>query len=209
MGPGGLATPNRAGVCGRPPTTRPLLTVREDGGCIVLVLGVGRCAFRPPRVVFVLGLVSLINSLTSGKKSPFRIYTSPLRAQHGTTGWGLPSPPGRLHASHEGTSASRHASLDPRPFSAIRAGLIGAEKPAAAASGPYARGCSEGAACGCAGRRPKATGHVDSLGCRRSTSPSAFGSCGGCASLQDGHSRAGDQPLRQPAADCFGTPPAR
>ena len=32
MGPGGLATPNRAGVCGRPPTTRPLLTVREDGG---------------------------------------------------------------------------------------------------------------------------------------------------------------------------------
>ena len=68
MGPGGLATPNRAGVCGRPPTTRPLLTVREDGGCIVLVLGVGRCAFRPPRVVFVLGLVSLINSLTPGKK---------------------------------------------------------------------------------------------------------------------------------------------
>ena len=37
-------------------------------GCIVLVLGVGRCAFRPPRVVFVLGLVSLKNSLTSGKK---------------------------------------------------------------------------------------------------------------------------------------------
>jgi len=69
MGPGGLATPNRAGVCGRPPTTRPLLTVREDGGCIVLVLGVGRCAFRPPRVVFVLGLVSLINSLTSGKNA--------------------------------------------------------------------------------------------------------------------------------------------
>ena len=35
-------------------------------GCIVLVLGefLGRCAFRPPRVVFVLGLVSLINSLT-------------------------------------------------------------------------------------------------------------------------------------------------
>ena len=35
---------------------------------MVLVLGVGRCAFRPPRVVFVLGLVSLINSVTSGKK---------------------------------------------------------------------------------------------------------------------------------------------
>ena len=35
---------------------------------MVLVLGVGRCAFRPPRVVFVLGLVSLINSLTSGKR---------------------------------------------------------------------------------------------------------------------------------------------
>ena len=34
---------------------------------MVLVLGVGRCAFRPPRVVFVLGLVSLINSLTSGQ----------------------------------------------------------------------------------------------------------------------------------------------
>ena len=68
MGPGGLATPNRAGVCGRPPTNRPLLAVRETVGCIiVLVLGVGRCAFRPPRVVFVLGLVSLINSLTSGK----------------------------------------------------------------------------------------------------------------------------------------------
>ena len=32
MGPGGLATPNRAGVCGRPPTNRPLLAVREDGG---------------------------------------------------------------------------------------------------------------------------------------------------------------------------------
>ena len=43
-------------------------------GCIVLVLGVGRCAFRPPRVVFVLGLVSLINSLTSGKKR--RFFTS-------------------------------------------------------------------------------------------------------------------------------------
>jgi len=28
---------------------------------------IGRCAFRTPRVVFVLGLVSLINSLTSGK----------------------------------------------------------------------------------------------------------------------------------------------
>ena len=39
---------------------------------IVLVLGVGRCAFRPPRVVFVLGLVSLINSLTSGKKIDLR-----------------------------------------------------------------------------------------------------------------------------------------
>ena len=65
MGPGGLATPNRAGVCGRPPTNRPLLAVREDGGVYgPLVLGVGRCAFRPPRVVFVLGLVSLINSLT-------------------------------------------------------------------------------------------------------------------------------------------------
>ena len=36
---------------------------------MVLVLGVGRCAFRPPRVVFVLGLVSLIISLTSGKKN--------------------------------------------------------------------------------------------------------------------------------------------
>ena len=32
MGPGGLATPNRAGVCGRPPTNRPMLAVREDGG---------------------------------------------------------------------------------------------------------------------------------------------------------------------------------
>jgi hypothetical protein len=32
VGPGGLATPNRAGVCGRPPTNRPLLAVREDGG---------------------------------------------------------------------------------------------------------------------------------------------------------------------------------
>ena len=30
-----------------------------------------RCAFRPPRVVFVLGLVSLINSLTSGKNEKF------------------------------------------------------------------------------------------------------------------------------------------
>ena len=36
------------------PTNRPLLYsgVRDDGvGCMVLVLGVGRCAFRPPRVV--------------------------------------------------------------------------------------------------------------------------------------------------------------
>ena len=39
-------------------------------GCIVLVLGVGRCAFRPLRVVFLfLGLVSLMNiSHFSGKK---------------------------------------------------------------------------------------------------------------------------------------------
>ena len=55
MGPGGLATPNRAGVCGRPPTNRSLLAVREDGGVyIVLVLGVGRCApsAHPCRVCF-------------------------------------------------------------------------------------------------------------------------------------------------------------
>ena len=36
MGTGGFATPNRAGVCGmfcgRPPTNRPLLAVREDDG---------------------------------------------------------------------------------------------------------------------------------------------------------------------------------
>ena len=38
---------------------------------MVLVLGVGRCAFRPPRDVFVLGLASLINSLTSEKKNTF------------------------------------------------------------------------------------------------------------------------------------------
>ena len=47
-------------------TTVPL-SIGRTVGCIVLVLGVGRCAFRPPRVVFVLGLVSLMNSLTSGK----------------------------------------------------------------------------------------------------------------------------------------------
>ena len=38
------------------------------GSMVLVFVGVGRCAFRPPRVVFVLGLVSLINSLTSGKK---------------------------------------------------------------------------------------------------------------------------------------------
>ena len=47
--------------------------LRSGGRCIVLVLGVGRSAFRPPRVVFVLGIVSLINSLThlsAAKQSP-------------------------------------------------------------------------------------------------------------------------------------------
>ena len=53
----------------RAPPNNP--TAANGPGCIVLVLGVGRCAFRPPRVVFVLGLVSLINSLTSGKTSRF------------------------------------------------------------------------------------------------------------------------------------------
>ena len=53
-------------------------------GCIVLVLGVGRCAFRPPRVVFVLGLVSLINSLTSGKRYllPVALVHSHQRKSH-------------------------------------------------------------------------------------------------------------------------------
>jgi hypothetical protein len=72
MGPGGLATPNRAGVCGRPPTNRPLLAVREDGGVyIVLVLlqeWGGAPSAHPVSCLF-LGLVSLINSLTSGKTS--------------------------------------------------------------------------------------------------------------------------------------------
>ena len=49
---------------------------------MVLVLGVGRCAFRPPRVVFVLGLVSLINSLTSGKKVGKRVGKSWGRIRH-------------------------------------------------------------------------------------------------------------------------------
>ena len=39
MGPGGLATPSRAGVCGRPPTNRPLLAVREDGGVYIIACG--------------------------------------------------------------------------------------------------------------------------------------------------------------------------
>ena len=49
---------------------------------MVLVLGVGRCAVRPPRVVFVLGLASLILSLlakmNSGKTS--RVGFEPTRA---------------------------------------------------------------------------------------------------------------------------------
>ena len=70
----------------RAPPNEPTAARKRSGrtvGCMVLVLGVGRCAFRPPRVVFVLGLVScpprvvfvlglvsLINSLTSGKNIP-------------------------------------------------------------------------------------------------------------------------------------------
>ena len=46
------------------------MTLPEGGfGPWTLKLGEGRCAFRPHRVVFVLGRVSSINSLTSGKKS--------------------------------------------------------------------------------------------------------------------------------------------
>ena len=68
MGPGGLPTP-KPGRRLRAPPNKPTAASGPGGrwGRIVLVLGVGRCAFRPPRVVFVLGLVSLINSLTSGK----------------------------------------------------------------------------------------------------------------------------------------------
>ena len=53
---------------------------------MVLVLGVGRCAFRPPRVVFVLGLGSLINSLTSGKKRKKKKAQAPVAAQQAGRG---------------------------------------------------------------------------------------------------------------------------
>jgi len=55
MGPGRLATPNRAGACGRPPTNRPLLAVREDGGeySPSRRIRAVRLPPTPPRVVFV------------------------------------------------------------------------------------------------------------------------------------------------------------
>ena len=58
----------------RAPPNKPTAASGPGGrwGRIVLVLGVGRCAFRPPRVVFVLGLVSLINSLTSGNPTDLK-----------------------------------------------------------------------------------------------------------------------------------------
>ena len=58
-------------------------------GCIVLVLGVGQCAFRPPRVVFVFGLVSLINSLTSGKNPGFELGSVSLAQIHSFSARGL------------------------------------------------------------------------------------------------------------------------
>ena len=78
----------------------PLSRSGRTVGCIVLVLGVGRCAFRPPRVVFVLGLVSLINSLTSGKNLSsfvFVVHTMDAKAtRHLRSGteknWWAPSP---------------------------------------------------------------------------------------------------------------------
>ena len=43
-------------------------------------------ALRPPRVVFVMGVASLINSLTSGKKAPRNVgqpgTRAPLRVGH-------------------------------------------------------------------------------------------------------------------------------
>ena len=63
-GPRGLATPGRAGACGRPPTIRS--AAGGPGGRWGSVV-LGWRALRPPRVVFVIGVASLINSLTSGK----------------------------------------------------------------------------------------------------------------------------------------------
>ena len=69
MGPGGLATPNRAGVCGRPPTNRPLLAVWEDGGVYSPSFRSRAVRLPPtPCCVCFIGRVSLINSLTSGTK---------------------------------------------------------------------------------------------------------------------------------------------
>eukprot|EP00964_Phaeocystis_antarctica_P037879 scaffold21663_cov85-Phaeocystis_antarctica.AAC.1 len=68
MGPGGLATPG-AGGCLRAPPPNPYDRSAAGGpggrwGSVVL----GWRALRPPRVVFVLGFVYLIHSLTSGKR---------------------------------------------------------------------------------------------------------------------------------------------
>jgi len=73
-------------------------------------------AFRPPRVVFVLGLVSLINSLTSGKK---KVFTSSLQKVFAPRGrrpdllkWDLP-------AGEGGIKSARKSRADPLFMSSI------------------------------------------------------------------------------------------
>ena len=74
---GGLATTNRAGVCGRPPTHRPLLAVREDGGVYSPSLRSRAVRLPPTPCRVCLGLLSSINSLTSGKQNGERVCDTP------------------------------------------------------------------------------------------------------------------------------------
>ena len=95
-------------------------------GCIVLVLGVGRCAFRPPRVVFVLGLVSLINSLTSGKKPTQRRG----RSQDATAALGSRPAPNVFQSARPHQAASSLATLAGGAARAAKLGIFTVAPPA-------------------------------------------------------------------------------
>eukprot|EP00964_Phaeocystis_antarctica_P059136 scaffold35109_cov69-Phaeocystis_antarctica.AAC.1 len=103
--------PERAGARGRPPTIRSAASGPGGRwGSVVL----GWRALRPPRVVFVIGVASLINSLTSGKT----------RVSFGYT-WGVPAPKSQSKKSVYTRAGCRQPEPSPeRPrVCELRAGL--------------------------------------------------------------------------------------
>ena len=68
--------------------------------CSPSLIGVGRCAFRPPRVVFILGLVSLKADFVGPFASAdFRRAQARLAAHAGRGAAAPWPPPGRFRAS--------------------------------------------------------------------------------------------------------------